>query len=411
MQAVLMVAGKSTRTYPLTLTRPKPLLPLANKTLIAHILDQMTGLFDEVILIVGYKKEMIMAELGDSYKGIHLVYCDQKEQKGTGHAVLQAKPYINGKFVAMNGDDVYSRQDMEQLVKFDYAALVKTAETPSLHGIYQVDKDNKVLDLVEKPEKYIGNLANIGCYVLKSDFFNVLENTPLSKRGEIEITSAILDASRKEPFYVVPATGFWLPVAYPWDLLKHQEFILSGKTGFKPSEFGTDGSSRDALIEDGVFIEGAVTVGENTVIKSGTRIEGPVIIGNGCTLGPNLYIRSNTSIGNNCRIGNAVEIKASIIMDGCSISHLSYIGDSIIGEGSNIGAGTITANHRHDWKEIRSTLKDQRIGTKRKNLGTIMADGVKTGIHTSIYPGIKIWPEKATIPGTVLKNDLTDSLS
>ena len=91
MQAVLMVAGKSTRTYPLTLTRPKPLLPVANKLLIEHSLDQMTGIFDKVVLITGYKKEMIEEALGKEYKGIQLVYQEQKEQLGTGHAVLQGK--------------------------------------------------------------------------------------------------------------------------------------------------------------------------------------------------------------------------------------------------------------------------------------------------------------------------------
>jgi len=86
MQAVMMVAGKSTRTYPLTLTRPKPLLPVANRPLICHSLDQMAGVFDEVILIVGYRQEMIRTLLGDEYRGIRLVYQEQKQQLGTGHA-------------------------------------------------------------------------------------------------------------------------------------------------------------------------------------------------------------------------------------------------------------------------------------------------------------------------------------
>src|SRR4030067_793517 len=103
MQAVLMVAGKSTRTYPLTLTRPKPLLPVMNVPLIKHSLDQLAGLFDEAILIVGYRREMILDVLGDRYNGMAVKYVEQKKQLGTGHAILQAKPLVKYPVVALKG--------------------------------------------------------------------------------------------------------------------------------------------------------------------------------------------------------------------------------------------------------------------------------------------------------------------
>src|SRR3989344_1124817 len=116
MQAVIMAAGKSTRTYPLTLTRPKPLLPIANKPLLEHTLDNLHGTADEIILIVGYKKEMIRDKFGKSYKGMRLRYVNQKEQLGTGHALLMAKPFITGRFIVMAGDDLYSKQDIKACV-------------------------------------------------------------------------------------------------------------------------------------------------------------------------------------------------------------------------------------------------------------------------------------------------------
>ena len=226
MQAVLMVAGKSTRTYPLTLTRPKPLLPIMNRPLIRHSLDQLVGLFDEVILITGYRKEMIEAELGSNYRGMRIVYQEQKEQLGTGHAVLQAKPHIRDKFVAMNGDDLFSHVDLQELVSFDYAALAKRVEHPELYGVFSVDGHNRVKTLVEKPKEFIGDLVNIGCYVLHADFFDELENTPLSERGEIEITSAIASVALKQDVYVLPIRDFWLPTGFAWDLLNHQEKLM-----------------------------------------------------------------------------------------------------------------------------------------------------------------------------------------
>jgi len=396
MQAVLMVAGKSTRTYPLTLTRPKPILPFMNKPLIKHSLDQLTDLFDEVILIVGYRQEMIKDLLGDRYKNIKLIYQEQKEQLGTGHAVLQAKPYIKDKFVAMNGDDLFAREDLEKLLQLDYGALVKRVDNPNIYGVYHIDENNKVLNLVEKPKEDIGDLVNIGCYVLQPEFMDELEHTPLSERGEIEITSAILSVAKKQDFFVVPITGFWRPTGYAWDLLNHQEYFMPALAE----------SDIRGTVEPGATIKGAVSVGENTIIKAGVYIEGPVIIGDNCEVGPNCYIRPNTSIGNNCRVGNAVEIKNSVIMPGTTIAHLCYIGDSVIGYNCNIGGGTITANKRHDDKTVQSQIKDKMIDTGRDKLGAVISDDCRIGINTSIYPGRKLWPGQTTRPGEIVDRDI-----
>jgi len=396
MQAVLMVAGKSTRTYPLTLTRPKPLLPIMNRALIKHSLDQLVGLFDEIIFITGYKKEMIESELGDSYRGMRLIYQEQKEQRGTGHAVLQAKPHINGKFVAMNGDDLFARQDIEKLLLHDYGALAKRVSDPSLYGVFQVDEKNRVKKLVEKPKEFIGDLANIGCYVLQPEFFEELENTPLSERGEIEITSAIDAVAQRRDVFALPISDFWLPTGFAWDLIKHQEYLMQEM----------DESTIHGTVEKGAVLTGTVDVGKGTIIKGGAYIEGPVIIGDNCVIGPNCYIRPFTSIGRSCTIGQAVEIKNSIIMPGCHIQHLSYIGDSVVGENCNIGAGTITANRRHDGATIKSQIKGKLVDSGRKKFGAIFSDNVQTGVHTSIYPGRKIWPQIMTFPGQTVKNDL-----
>src|SRR3989338_8760550 len=101
MQAVILAAGKSTRTYPLTLTRPKPLLKAANKTILEHNLDNLGGIVDEAILVVGYKKEMIKSYLGNKYKKIKIKYIEQKQQLGTGHAVSMVEPHIKDRFVLL----------------------------------------------------------------------------------------------------------------------------------------------------------------------------------------------------------------------------------------------------------------------------------------------------------------------
>jgi len=396
MQAVLMVAGKSTRTYPLTLTRPKPLLPLLNRPLLMHSLDQLHGLFEEVILIVGYRQEMIRAALGDFYRGMHLIYQEQAEQKGTGHAVLQARPHIKGRFVAMNGDDLFAHEDLAQLLTYPFAALAKKVPDPSLYGVCMVDEQYNLLNMVEKPKEYLGDLANIGCYVFEPKVFTELERAPLSVRGEIEIMDGFLPIARKQPFKIIPINGFWLPTGYAWDLLSHQEFFMKQMSD----------SVVAGRVEPGATVQGLLQVGEGTTIKAGTYIEGPVIIGRNCTIGPNCYLRGCTSIGDNVRIGQGVEIKNSIILPHTFICHLSYVGDSVVGEGCNLGAGTITANFRHDAGMIRSQIKGNLVDTGRKKFGAIISDAVHTGIHTSIYPGRKLWPGLCTLPGATVKSDL-----
>ena len=159
MQAVILAAGKSTRAYPLTLTRPKPLLKAANKTILNHNLDSLIGIADEAILIVGYKKEMIKKQFGNKYKNIKLKYVEQKEQLGTGHAATLAEPYIRDKFILMAGDDIYSRNDIKNCIKYQYSILTSTTKSPKNFGVI-IQKNGILTDFVEKPKKFVSNAIN-----------------------------------------------------------------------------------------------------------------------------------------------------------------------------------------------------------------------------------------------------------
>ena len=112
MQAVIFSAGKSTRTYPMTLTKPKPLLKVLDKTIIEHTLNTLNNLIDEAVIIVGYKKEMIMKKIGTKYKNIKITYIIQKKQNGNGAALFLAKDYLKKKFLVMNSDDLFSKKDI-----------------------------------------------------------------------------------------------------------------------------------------------------------------------------------------------------------------------------------------------------------------------------------------------------------
>lgn len=396
MQAVIFAAGKSTRTYPLTLTRPKPLLPVAGNTLLDHQLEALRGIADEVLLVVGYRSEQIRDRFGGSWNGLRLRYVEQTEQRGTGHALLQCAPHVDGPVLAMNGDDLYGAADLKRLAAMPCGALAKTVDDPRRFGVFEVDDDGTILRVVEKPANPVSKLAAIGAYMFPQEIFAILEQTGESERGEIEIGDALQTLADQQPVPAVEIDEYWLPIGYPWDLLEANEVLL--RRGFDADRLGEVSPLAD--------VQGDVHIGKGTVVKAGAVIEGPVWIGEHAAIGPNCWIRPATMIGNGCKVGQGVEVKNSIIMDGAAVPHLTYVGDSVVGEKANLGCGTVTANFRHDGANHKSMVKGELIDTGRRKLGAIIGDHVHTGINTSIYPGRKLWPHTSTRPGEVVQQDI-----
>ena len=204
-----------------------------------------------------------------------------------------------------------------------------------------------------------------------------------------------LTCSESGKYKKIKADDESLDLIYPWDILALNEKLVA-----EISENKIAGKLSDAANIDGVL-----HTGKDTVVLPGVYIEGKVIIGKNCKIGPNCYIRGNTYIGDNCHIGQAVEIKNSLIMDNVSAGHLSYIGDSVICPHTNLGAGFITANLRHDGKNHKSMVNNHLTDTGRRKMGVIIGDNVHTGIHCSVYPGRKLWPDICTVPGEIVKYD------
>ncbi len=207
----------------------------------------------------------------------------------------------------------------------------------------------------------------------------------------------ISESSRvPEPAAVLAADEGSFRIRYPWDLLRVNEMAV---------EKILDRGRLDEA-PPGTHVAGRLRLGPGTRLLPGVYVAGDVIVGENCTIGPNCYIRGRTSIGDGCKIGQAVEIKNSIILAGSNIGHLSYCGDSIVCENVNFGAGTIVANFRHDGENHRSMVQGKLVDTGRRKFGTVLGEGVHTGIHTSIYPGRKLWPYTSTRPGEIVRYDL-----
>jgi len=405
MQAIILTAGEGTRMRPLTLTRPKTMLPIAGKPILQYNIEALreNGIKD-LIMITGYQEAKVKDYFNDGSKfGVNIRYHTQTEQLGTADAIRYAEDHVKDDFIVLNGDIITEPGVITNLLSYhekkqaDTIIVLRKVEDPSQFGVVKIEGDN-ITDIIEKPaaEKAPGNLINTGIYLFNSKIFDFIQKTKPSTRGEYEITDSIkMQIENGLTIKGIISKRHWIDVGKPWELLEANETLLKNiKTDIKGE------------IEENVTIHGPIILGKGSIIRSGTYIIGPVYIGKNSTIGPNSYIRANTSIGDNVSIGNAVEIKNSIIMDKTNINHLTYIGDSVIGENCNLGAGTNIANLRFDDNNIKMTIKKEKMDTGHRKLGVIFADNVKTGVNSSFNPGIKVGAKSWIGPGSIISHDI-----
>jgi len=365
------------------------MLPIANKPILEHLLiEARKAGIREFIFIVGYHDEQVRDYFGSGDKWeVNIDYATQRQQLGTADALKMVKGLVDGNFLMMNGDIIVGQKDISGLRnKRNNTLGVVEVENARGLGIVEVSKD-KVVHIYEKVEEFPSHIANAGLYLFTPDIFDAISQTSKSPRGEYEITDSLqlmIDKGRHISYRKI---SYWLDLSYPWDLLPANEALLAQVESQNLGE-----------LEENVVMKGVVSIGENTVVRSGSYVVGPVIIGQGCDIGPNCFLRPFTAIGDNCHIGNAVEVKNSIIMKSSKIPHHNYVGDSIIGENCNLGAGTKIANLRLDKEEVSVA----NIDTKRSKLGTVIGDKVETGINTSINVGSMIGNNTHIGPGTIV---------
>jgi bifunctional UDP-N-acetylglucosamine pyrophosphorylase/glucosamine-1-phosphate N-acetyltransferase len=390
LKAVILAAGEGNRMRPLTATRPKVMLPIANKPIMEHLLiEAREAGIKEFILIVGYCDQQVRDYFGRGEKlGVDITYCEQRKQLGTADALKMVEGRVDGDFLVMNGDVVVKRDDIGRLFGNRNITTLSVIEVKDPRGLGMVElKKDRVVRIYEKTENPPTRMANAGLYLFTPDIHEAINRTQKSPRGEYELTDSLQLLMEAGKEIACQEIKDWTDLSYPWHLLSANESLLGG---LEHSQQGT--------VESNVTINGPVAIGNNTVIRSGAYVNGPVIIGEGCDIGPNCYIRPSTSIGDGCHIGAAVEVKNSIIMRGTKIPHHNYVGDSVIGEQCNLGAGTKIANLRLDKKNIYVA----GIDTGRRKLGAIIGDRVETGINASINVGCIIGNNTSIGPGAVV---------
>ena len=339
MKAIILAAGQGTRLRPVTLTMPKPLVPVANQPLIAYAINVLKNAgLTEIGIVVNDLDSPITAALGDgSSLGVHLDYIVQKEQLGLAHAVSLCRDFVgDGAFCLLLGDNIFQDR-MEQLIRefpesgAEAAITLIEVSDPSRFGIAEI-VDGKIQRVVEKPKNPPSNLAISGAYLFKSSIFDAISRITPSWRNELEITDAIQQVINAG-YEVHPYTlkGWWIDAGKP-DSIIHANQLVLGELPYSPPP-----ENREQIVGS-CEISARVILGEGSQIIDSV-VRGPVIIGRNVVV-RNSYIGPYTSLGDNVLVENS-EIEASIVMKDCSIRNIpGRIDSSLLADNSQVMAAS-----------------------------------------------------------------------
>ena len=333
MKGLILSGGAGTRLRPLTHTRAKQLVPIANKPVLFYGIEDMAdaGITD-IAIVVGDTRREIQDAVGDGSRfGVSVTYIHQEAPLGLAHCVFVAREFLGDDcFVMYLGDNMLEQglgqfveqfeQGRERGASLSQAQILLTpVDNPSSFGVAELGPDGEVVNLVEKPADPPSNLALVGVYIFDSSIHEAVAAIEPSARGELEITDAI-DWLIQNGYRVSHQLldGWWIDTGKKDPLLECNRLVLD--TMVRRVEGAVDDASK---------VEGRVVVSEGAKIVNST-VRGPAVIGANTRI-ENTFIGPYTSIGEECVINDA-ELDHSVVLEGCRIEGISRITDSLIGQ-------------------------------------------------------------------------------
>lgn len=360
MKAAMLVGGFGTRLRPLTLTTPKPMLPLVNKPFLEiELLHLKEYGVDEVILSTGYLPAIFDEYFGDGGgHGLKLRHVTEDEPLGTCGAIRNVREYLGDDPVIVCNGDILTDLDIGQLVEYHKSkgAAVTIAltpvEDPTAYGLVPLDDEGRIKAFLEKPswDQVVTNMINAGTYVLDP---GVLDSVPLGVNYSFErqLFPDLLKGGA--PMYGFPSDCYWLDLGTPEKYLAAHHDILAGEIDIELP---------------GVTMGDGAIVGEGSQIDPGAHLLSPVLIGDRVKIGPGARVQDRSCIGNGVTIGADARVEGSIILDGATIGEKCVIENSIIGKHTVLGAGCHVADC------------------------SVLGDNIVSGEDNEFRHGIKIWP-------------------
>ncbi len=396
MKALILAAGGGNNMAPFSTTRPKSMLHVAGRPILYRSLQMLkeSG-FNDVICVMGPLGKSITDYFGSGQNlGMGISYVQQKKPAGIGDSIYAAKgKFVPGEhFLLVYADVVTDDNIVRNALQIfglggkPTAAICLPAESGSFGNVY-LDNAMNITKIVEKPKrKDLGNYVLGGIYVLPYSFFGLLEKN----RGDM--AKALAELIKIEGLRAAMWEKGWIDIGYPWDILAANKMVMDTWTH---AHVHHSVRMRDAKIKGPVIIE------EDAEIRSGSIIEGPAFIGRGTYIGNNVLIRKYSSLGPKSVIGYGVEMKNCVLTGGGRVGRLSFIGDSVIGEGVDVGSGIVTVNNNMDGSTVKVRVNRDAADSAMVKLGAFVGDGCRLGAGHTIAPGAIIKP------GTVVPHHFT----
>ncbi len=407
MKVVFLCGGVGKRMSPLS--EDKFLLKFLGKSLLEHQIEQARKAGLKEFILIGNPNNIDKVKaVTQNIPGINPAFVVQEKPLGMANALEAAKNMLPDEpIIVVNPNDVFEKAAYTGILE-KYRTepgtsyiLAYEVEEYFPGGYLMLSKDGNVKAIIEKPGRgnEPSNLVNMVVH-LHTQPGKFLECIATVVTSADDVYEQALNKMIREGYKVkaMRYNGFWGAIKYPWDIfpvmehfLKQIEKNISPKATISPT----------AVIEGDVLIEEGVKVLENAVIK------GPCYISRNCIIGNNALLRGGSHIGEGCVIGYGTEIKHCYIGDGCWF-HKSFFGDSIAGNDCSFGAGTVTANLRLDERNISIKVGKEDIDTGLNKLGAFIGNGVHTGIHVSLMPGIRVGAGGFIGPHVCLTQDLPE---
>ena len=356
MQAIILAAGEGVRVRPLTRSRPKAMIPVANRPIIEFVIDALlkNGIRD-IVVVVGYRKEQVTRFLNGL--GVPIEVVVQEKQLGTAHALQCAESKIDGDFLVLPGDNYIDPQSIARIRDAPAnAILIKEHLNPSNFGVVLVE-NGVVTEIIEKPAHSPSFMVSTGIYSLKKSFYSYIDSP--------NITTAIAGMIQAGEQIRAVTADDWQDAMYAWDILKMNRRLLKNLPQAK----------REGIASRQTIIQGPVTIGRGTTIGPNTVISGPVVIGNDCSIGPNCVILPYTSIGSRVSLDPFMVIGDAIVMDDTAIGSHSRIVETVIGERCTLAD--------HTSVSAANGLMDIEGLTIRSEFGAILGDNISSGPFTA----------------------------
>jgi len=374
MKAVIMAGGFGTRLRPLVINLPKPMVPVANKPIMAHILKNLKKHnFNDLIVILYHQPEIIKEYLKDGKDfGVNIEYILPNEDLGTAGAVSLAKDKLDDTLLVISGD-ILTDFNLSNIISFhkekkSLATITLTrVENPLQFGIVLTNKEGKITRFFEKPSwgEVFSDTINTGIYVLEPEIFEFI---PTSKDFDFSKNLFPIILSKKLPLYGYIAEGYWRDVGNLKDYKKVHDDIINGVV-----EIDIEGKRIGKIGSD-------IWIGEKSDIKNFKNLKGSVFVGSNVKIGESKIV--NSFIGDGVNIGDNVEIKGTVIWENSSIDNNAQIYNSII-------------------------CKNVKLKTNAFLEGdNVISDNCEIGKDVKINHGVSIWPNKRVQDNTIVSSSL-----